>query len=791
MSILAKKTLRDLWKAKLRTIAIIVVIVLSVGVGISMVNASQDAYHSFDKRYQVTNYEDMKISFDMTNLNLSQIQSINGVDSVMGRIFTHTQCKVGDKEFETHWIAAPYYDKAPYAQIDGYQFFEGQYFSSPSTPEALVGNLFAKANKVSVGDTVKVDYGNSTLQLKVAGIVGSPEYIYVISDAGWPEPSLLLPIFTSYDTAVKAMNLTQGNYNQLLITVKNGYSPTSVKQNVESVLLANGVRITQSVLGTQEADYQFAKSDAGSLTTIGWAFGVLIIITSAVIIYNTITRLIAAQRAYIGVMEALGGYKQDIIVHYCLFGFLMGLVGTIIGIALGIGINYAIVTEYSAIIGLAAPVTTIFWQYPFLFGALGIGISTLAAFLGSIKTLSIGPRMAMTSQYLTQSFSKKPLLERLFEKFLGQRKILSRVPLRNLFRHRRRTTVTIIAIAVSMVIVFASLGLTINFLQPLQRNYSQYEKWGLQVTLAEYQNETQVLNKLSSPSMVRLKGEAMIDDYAGIQTNAGVQFVHIQAFEANSTLRSFNVISGSEDLKNGVLVGSILAEKQNIKVDDTLTFVVANHTSQVKVAGITGEMLDDSVLMTLGTATNLLYTGGAVNALIMDMGSLSQSQIESVVRSNFSVASFVFTSDVLNGMTSLLSGLVALMSIFILFGVVAEVLFISSTVVLNVIERDSEFISLRAMGADPNRILRMVINESVILLVPSLIIGLIFGVFATQWITAAIVKDLMYFNIVVDPLTYIFTAIIATVSVYLAAYISARHITKLKLVDTIRQRMLT
>jgi putative ABC transport system permease protein len=791
MSILAKKTLRDLWKAKLRTIAIVAVIALSVGIGIGMVNAAQDAYHSFDKRYQVTNYEDIKISFGMTNLNLSQIQSINGVDTVVGRIFTQTQCAVGDKKFETQWIAAPYYDKAPYAQINGYQFFEGQYFSSADASEALVGNLFAKANKVSVGDTVEVDLSNSTLPLKVAGIVGSPEYLYVISDAGWPEPSLLLPLFTSYDTAVNAMNLTQGDYNQLLVTVKSGYEASSVKQNVESVLLGEGVRITQSVLGIQEADYQFSRSDAGSLNTLGWAFGVLVIITSAVIIYNTITRLIASQRAYIGVMEALGGYKRDMIVHYCLFGFLMGVVGAIVGVGLGAGINYVVVTEYSGIIGLASPVTSVFWQYLILFGSLGIGISTLAAFLGSIKTLSIGPRMAMTSQYLTQSFSKKPLLEQLFEKFLGQRKILSRVPLRNLFRHRGRTTVTIIAIAVSMIVVFASLGMTINFLQPLQRNYSNYEKWGVQVTLAGYQNETQIISKLSAPSIAGLNGEAMIDDYVGIEKNSEVQFVHIQAFEENSSLRSFNVISGSEDLKNGVLVGSILAKKQNIKVGDTLTFVVANRMNQAKVVGIAGELLDNSVFMTLGTATNLLYTGGTVNALIMDTGSRSQSQIESVVRSNFSVASFVFTTDVLNGIASLLNGIVALMSIFIIFGVAAEVLFISSTMALNVIERDSEFISLRAMGADPRRILRMVTNEIGILLVPSIIIGLILGVFATQWMIAAIVQNLMYYNIVVGPTTYIITAIIAIIAAYLAAYISARHITKLKLVDTIRQRMLT
>ena len=288
-----------------------------------------------------------------------------------------------------------------------------------------------------------------------------------------------------------------------------------------------------------------------------------------------------------------------------------------------------------------------------------------------------------------------------------------------------------------------------------------------------------------------LKGEVMIDDYTGLKTDSGVKFVHIQAFEDNSALRSFNVIKGTKDLKNGVLVGSVLAKKRDIKVGDTLTFIMANQTSHTKVTGITGELLDDSVLMTLDTASNLFNTGAFVNSIILDTGSLSHTQIESMVRSNFNVASFVYTADVLDGMTVFLNGVIALMSVFILFGVVAEVLFISSTVVLNIIERDLEFISLRAIGTDSGRILRMVTNESLLLLVPSVIIGIVISDFSTSWITSSIVKDLMYYKIVVGAPTYVSAIVIAIISAYLASYVSARHITKLKLVDAIRQRMLT
>jgi ABC-type antimicrobial peptide transport system permease subunit len=78
--------------------------------------------------------------------------------------------------------------------------------------------------------------------------------------------------------------------------------------------------------------------------------------------------------------------------------------------------------------------------------------------------------------------------------------------------------------------------------------------------------------------------------------------------------------------------------------------------------------------------------------------------------------------------------------------------------------------------------------ETLILLGGGLIIGLPLGYFTTKWAMAYMVKDLMYYVIKVDPLVYFITAVIAIVSAMVASYVSARHITKIKLVDAIRQR---
>ena len=167
---------------------------------------------------------------------------------------------------------------------------------------------------------------------------------------------------------------------------------------------------------------------------------------------------------------------------------------------------------------------------------------------------------------------------------------------------------------------------------------------------------------------------------------------------------------------------------------------------------------------------------------------MSEEEIEDLVRDNFAVSSFIYTDSVMDGLRAMLQGLLAMFVIFIAFGIIAEVLFISTTVVLNILDRETEFVSLRAIGSKPSRIRRMIVLETLILLGGGLIIGLPLGYFTTKWAMAYLVKDLMYYVISVDISVFVITATFAIVSAVIASYISANHITKVKLVDAIRQR---
>jgi len=791
MIILVRKAWRDLKQTKMRTASIILAIMLSVGLGISMVNATENAMVSFDKRTELTNYEDISIQFDDAEVDISTMEAMSGVDKAIGRLLISTQVKIGETRYETDWISAPYHDVKPHSEINGYQFLEGEYVSSPTARECLVGNLFAKEHGLGPGDGLEIQYNNRSIMLEITGIVASPEYIYVIGEGGWPQPSLLLPLFTTYEMTVDATGIESGTFNELLVIVENGHEPEDVSERLEATLTSDGLRITRSLLGTEEADYQFSRVDAKAMGQIGWAFGFIILCVTAVVIYNSLTRLIASQRPYIGVMGALGGRTRKILLHYSLFGFFMGLLGSLFGIVLGIALSKMIVYLYADLIGLVNPDTTIYWIYPLVFSVIGVAISTLAALIGSLRVTRIGPREALTSQYNTQVFSKKPIIEKLFDRSSKKRSILTRVPLRNLGRNKVRTGITIVAMAFSLILVFACLVMAFCFTQPLYNNYEEYEKWDMKAALTERQNPDSLMATLDELDDQDITGEAHIDDFMPVLHDDELEYVHIQAFKEDSLLRSFNVIDGKDDLRDGVLVGSILAKDLELSPGDKITFVMGETETEVEVVGITGELLDDSVFMTFETATEVLGFDAVANSMILDIGDHSRSDAEQIIQERFSIASVSYTDDIVDGMEKMMQGMISMFMVFILFGVIAEILFVSTTVVLNILDRDMEFISLRAIGCKAKRIRRMIVSESLILLGFGLLIGLPLGYYITIWAFDYIIEDMMFIQLEISLFIYVVTAVIALASAVLASYISGRHITKMCLADAIRQRSIS
>ena len=369
-----------------------------------------------------------------------------------------------------------------------------------------------------------------------------------------------------------------------------------------------------------------------------------------------------------------------------------------------------------------------------------------------------------------------------------------------------RTLVTILAIGVSLILIFASLTMFMNMVDPIDRNYEEYETWDVKALLAERMGTTDVMEALDDPELAGLRAEPMLDDYLPVEHEGKLKFIHIQAFLKDTTLRNYNIIEGKEDFENqGILVGSLVASELDIIPGDVVPFKVGSYELNLTVSGITGELMDDSIFMTLemvqgfvalatlagalGPDSPLSVYANATNAVIVDIGGMSEEAFEDLLGQHFPVTSYLYSSDVKEGIMSLLESLIFVFFIFIGFGILAEVLFISTTIVLNILDRESEFVSLRTMGGSPRRIKLMVVVENLLLFGAGVVVGIPLSILATRWAIWYTTKDLMYLDIRAGPEVYVITILIAFLSTVIASYISARHITKLRIADIIRQKL--
>ena len=118
-------------------------------------------------------------------------------------------------------------------------------------------------------------------------------------------------------------------------------------------------------------------------------------------------------------------------------------------------------------------------------------------------------------------------------------------------------------------------------------------------------------------------------------------------------------------------------------------------------------------------------------------------------------------------------------SIYLIVGIIIAIVVVATIAVIynsfqiSVVERIREFGLLRAVGASPRQIRRIVLKEATILALIGVPVGLLFGVIAITGITAAfklIGRDSVVFvNLVIDPFVMLLSLVIGLLSIYISA----------------------
>jgi putative ABC transport system permease protein len=746
LKILTKKIFREFRFNRFRSIVIVSTIAITITLGIGLLNVKDTYNATITAHHENLNNADLRIRLNeyipTKNLSLwlsDQNIQIAGVENLEGRIFLHSIVNYKGEDYKTYMIGVNF----SLNEINTLEVISGDVPSTDS--EILLERHFQAAfltgpTPVKVDEAITVNYGVLSDNLTISGIATDSDYFYPVDEqtnsAAFNGELCIIYVPLQYLQTFLGVD----GVNEILVkTSARSHDASQVADRAIADVI--GPEKIQNVLYWDETpDLEFFHFD-NPHDKIGLVFGVFGLIAGSTAIYNSLSKLVQAQRTHIGLYGALGAKKRSVFTHYLGFGVILGFIGIGIGCLGAVGLtNLAVNVRASwhgfTIIRLGQD--PIIWIGGSLFSITFIGI---VSFLATMPVLRLTPREAMVAPYSKSQLGKEPLLEKFLQFFKIFRRLSTKVPLRTVFMNKRRSLSTVIAVATSMIILVAAGSLFIDLFQAMDQNFTYYEKHDVNVYLQRPIPEWLIKNYFQD-----IDGIAEVEGYIGTQVfisgfDQEEIRVPIHVFHENSTLRDYHIIKGNKNLdmsdlgKNSILIGSVLAKEHGIKVKDiiTVTFDPINIFS-LEVVGITGELFDTALLWTIeglqkntalvqGIATSENVTG-FVFSFDDGITETRKTTIKSQIVTHFYPYVYSETNELLVTIESMMEAMMGLLIFVGLLGLLALILFTFSSMSLAMMDREMEFLALQAMGSKRRTILKVIFLENALYGAFGLIIGI-------------------------------------------------------------------
>jgi lipoprotein-releasing system permease protein len=246
--------------------------------------------------------------------------------------------------------------------------------SEAAMPNAVIGAELAARTNLSVGDTATVISGEATLtplglaprfrRVRIVGLFQTGLYEY---DAAW--------VYVSLDTAASFAGAEAPSASVISIEVTDIYAVEQISERLREQFGA-----AYTTVNWQEANRPLFAALALE-RRMGLFIIALIILIATLNITTTLVLLVVERRSDIATLSAMGAQPRSIMLIFIIEGAIIGIIGIIIGIALGL--LACLVGDRYKLVSLPADIYSIS-NVPFHARAVDIALAAVVAFVLSL-----------------------------------------------------------------------------------------------------------------------------------------------------------------------------------------------------------------------------------------------------------------------------------------------------------------------------------------------------------------------------------------------------------------------
>lgn len=540
------------------------------------------------------------------------------------------------------------------------------------------------------------------------------------------------------------------------------------------------------------SSYASVDSDASSIEAIGTVIPIVFFVVAVLISLTTMTRMVEEERGLIGVYKALGYARGRILSKYALYALAACLVGAVAGNVLGFVVLPAIIfTIFSTMYALPG------FMYGYDAASALLSFALFAAGIVGATLFTCWRELHESPADLMRPKAPKAgsriLLERVTPVW-GRLSFLNKVTARNLFRYKRRFLMTVFGVAGCVALLVTGFGIrdTVLSLSPRQYGDAGVTRYDLMVVSSSDDLDA-VLSDLGADSGVEDLTRAYIDSLT-VSYGDDKETVQLVVVPEASDLEGYVSLAGDSGqalglTSDGAVITKNAEQVMGFSLGDELALQDSTLAEgSVRVDGIALNYLSNTLFMTADAYEAAFGEACEMNGALVSLTGSDEEQIElserltqddrllSVVSTAKLVRDFSSAFTLINTVVYVVIVLAAALSFTVVFT-------LSNT---NISERERELATLKVLGFKRPEVYSYINKETLILTGIGVVLGMPIGYALARSLTWILRMPSLYFDVVVDPLTYVISAVLAFVFTLLVNLITNRALDRIDMVGALK-----
>ncbi len=517
--------------------------------------------------------------------------------------------------------------------------------------------------------------------------------------------------------------------------------------------------------------YVSYSQNTEKIDKIAVVFPVFFYFIAALVALTTITRLVEEERTSIGLLKSLGYSKAKITSKYCIYALVCSIIGSAVGIVLGIFIlPYVIHFAYKTLFVLPNCV----FEFNILVNLLSVVAMILTilvvALYVSLKTLKERPSALLLPK--APKPGKRILLERI--PFIWRKtKFKYKNTLRNIFRYKKNLIMMMIGVGGCVALLLCAFGIE-NSIGSI--GDSQYEKILLYDIKVNVDTDTKIeIDKYDE-----------IDKYIGVQLEE-IHFKDDKDYDiikvtSNESLKDFLSLKDLKgrtiELNSGdVILSEQLAKKFKLKKGST--FIFENDSKEYTVSNICKNYI--------GNYVYIYEDEFKENAYLINLNnSSSETELVEELSGLEGVKSIEVKSQLRTSYDSMSDSLTLIVMVIILCSGALAIIVIYNLTNININERVKEIATLKVLGYQRKEVCGYIYREIFLMSLLGILAGFVIGPLLFKFIIYNIQSPGLIFTDTLHPLYYLYAFLITIVFIGIVDLLFIPKIKKIKMVESLK-----